>query len=88
MLPPFAYWTSHDFRARAAAGQAGRISEARMGWDITDYGQGDFDDLGLFLFTARNGLLSDLRRGGGMCYAEKLLISRHDQILPIAHPCY
>jgi D-lyxose ketol-isomerase len=54
-----------------------------MGWDITDYGQGDFDRLGLFLFTLRNGLLSDLRRGGGMCYAEKLLISRQDQISPM-----
>jgi hypothetical protein len=54
-----------------------------MGWDITDYGQGRFDDLGLFLFTLRNGQLADLQRGGGMCYAEKLLISRRDQLSPM-----
>lgn len=39
--------------------------------------------MGLFLFTLRNGLLSDLQAGGGMCYAEKLLISRRDQLSPM-----
>ena len=37
----------------------------------------------MFLFTLRNGRLSDLQRGGGMCYAEKLLISKQDQISPM-----
>jgi D-lyxose ketol-isomerase len=59
------------------------ILNARLGWDITDYGQGDFDKLGLFLFTLRNGSQEDLKRGGGMCYAEKIMISRHDQISPM-----
>ncbi|MBT8475947.1 MAG: D-lyxose/D-mannose family sugar isomerase [Rhodobacteraceae bacterium] len=80
VLPPFAYWSPDEFRART---DASRIVAARMGWDITDYGQGDFDALGLFLFTLRNGDLADLQRGGGMCYAEKLLISRQDQISPM-----
>lgn len=80
-LPPFAGWSVQQFRDRAA--QARRIVEARMGWDITDYGQGDFDRLGLFLFTLRNGDLADLRAGGGMAYAEKLLISRRDQLSPM-----
>jgi D-lyxose ketol-isomerase len=79
-LPPFAYWSPDEFMARTDAGQ---IAARRLGWDITDYGRGDFDRLGLFLFTLRNGLLADLRRGGGMCYAEKLLISRQDQISPM-----
>jgi len=80
VLPPFAYWTPDQFKAR---GDARRIVDSRMGWDITDYGQGRFDQMGLFLFTLRNGLLADLQRGGGMCYAEKLLISRHDQTSPM-----
>lgn len=80
-LPPFAFWTPDQFRTNAA--RAGRVISGRCGWDITDYGQGRFDDLGLFLFTLRNGLLSDLQRGGGMCYAEKLLISRQDQLSPM-----
>ncbi len=80
-LPPFAYWSPDEFRANRA--KARRIIDARMGWDITDYGQGDFDNLGLFLFTLRNGQLVDLERGRGMVYAEKLLISRQDQISPM-----
>ena len=82
-LPPFAYWTPDDFRARVADGSAVRIADARMGWDITDYGQGTFETFGLFLFTLRNGSLADLQRGGGMVYAEKLLISKQDQLSPM-----
>lgn len=80
VLPPFAYLPPEAFRAGSAVRT---IVDRRLGWDITDYGQGDFDRLGLFLFTLRNGTLSELRRGGGMCYAEKLLISRQDQISPL-----
>jgi len=80
VLPPFAYWTPEEMRARAPGT---RIVPARMGWDITDYGRGAFDSLGLFLFTLRYGELADLSRGRGMCYAEKLLISRQDQLSPM-----
>ena len=80
-LPPFAYWTPEEMRARRS--EIKGIVSGRMGWDITDYGQGRFDELGLFLFTLRNGRQADLKRGGGMCYAEKLLISRKDQLSPM-----
>lgn len=80
-LPPFAYWTPEEFAAQAT--HARHVIDARCGWDITDYGAGDFDQMGLFLFTLRNGLLGDLTAGGGMCYAEKLLISRQDQLSPM-----
>ena len=33
VLPPFAYWSPEEFRARK---DAGAIVETRMGWDITD----------------------------------------------------
>ncbi|PIB24561.1 D-lyxose/D-mannose family sugar isomerase [Amylibacter kogurei] len=81
VLPPFAYWTPDEFRQRKDI--ANNVINARCGWDITDYGAGDFDKMGLFLFTLRNGRLADLQRGGGMCYAEKLLISRQDQLSPM-----
>ena len=80
-LPPFAYWTPEEMRARRREIEG--IVSGRMGWDITDYGQGRFDEMGLFLFTLRNGRQADLKRGGGMCYAEKLLISRKDQLSPM-----
>jgi D-lyxose ketol-isomerase len=81
ILPPFAYWSPGEMKDRAR--EIGGIVGARLGWDITDYGQGKFDELGLFLFTVRNGSEEDLKRGGGMCYAEKIMISRQDQISPL-----
>jgi len=81
VLPPFAYWTPEEMRARR--GTIDGIVHARLGWDITDYGKGKFDELGPFLFTLRNGRLSDLKGGGGMCYAEKIMISRRDQVSPM-----
>lgn len=81
VLPPFAYWTPEEFTANAD--RVASVITARCGWDITDYGAGRYDELGLFLFTLRNGRLADLQRGGGMCYAEKLLISKQDQLSPM-----
>ncbi len=81
VLPPFAAWAPEEFAARKS--DAAHVISTRCGWDITDYGAGDFERMGLFLFTLRNGLLSDLQAGGGMCYAEKLLISRQDQLSPM-----
>ncbi|WP_299655192.1 D-lyxose/D-mannose family sugar isomerase [uncultured Jannaschia sp.] len=80
-LPPFADWTPEEFVK--SLNRARHVIDARCGWDITDYGAGDFETMGLFLFTLRNGRLADLRKGGGMCYAEKLLISRQDQLSPM-----
>lgn len=81
VLPPFANWSPDKFQSRSV--EARQIIKTRCGWDITDYGAGRFDEMGLFLFTLRNGRLADLRRGSGMCYAEKLLISRQDQLSPM-----
>ena len=79
VMPPFAYWSPDEMKSRKPAG----IIDARLGWDITDYGQEKFDDLGLFLFTVRNGRAEDLARGTGMLYAEKIMISRKDQLSPM-----
>ena len=80
-LPEFAYWSAEKFREKQE--EAKEIIRAGCGWDITDYGKGNFQKTGLFLFTLRNGKLADLTSGKGMCYAEKLLISRHNQVAPM-----
>lgn len=77
--PPFGHWTPDEMRSEKGA----HIRDRRLGWDITDYGQGDFDTMGLFLFTMRNGDLSELGQQGAMLYAEKLMISRQDQLSPM-----
>lgn len=79
VMPPFAYWSPKEMQSKKPAG----IVDARLGWDITDYGEGKFDEMGLFLFTTRNGSVADLTRGRGMLYAEKIMISRKDQYSPM-----
>ncbi|WP_206456140.1 D-lyxose/D-mannose family sugar isomerase [Aurantimonas marina] len=81
VMPPFAYLSPSEMKARR--GDLSAIVERRLGWDVTDYGKGDYDRLGLFLFTVRNGDSADLKAGRGMLYAEKIMISRHDQISPM-----
>ena len=78
-MPPFADWSPDRIRSDEAA----TIRTRGMGWDITDYGQGRWDQMGLFLFTVRNGTLADLSTGRGMLYAEKIMISRRDQLSPM-----
>ena len=78
-LPPFAYLSPQELRDSNHA----EIKARRMGWDITDYGKERFDELGLVLFTTRNGLNGDLGKKSAMLYAEKIMISRENQLSPM-----
>lgn len=80
-LPPFAYWTPAEWQAQAA--HISEIAACHLGWDITDFGSGDFERVGLILFTIRNGLPQNLASGQGKIYAEKLLIIGENQITPL-----
>lgn len=80
-LPPFAGWSPEELLDHRP--EIGPIIAARLGWDLTDFGQGAFDETGQLLFTLRNGTVEDLRRGSGMCYAEKAMVSRREQIVPL-----
>jgi hypothetical protein len=71
-LPPFAFWSLKEWSKMGP--EAAEIVERGLGWDITDFGLGDYAKAGLFLFTIRNGRLEDLRRGIGKVYAEKIMI--------------
>ncbi len=80
-LPPFAYWSPAEWQAKGL--EVREIVENGLGWDITDFGQGDFDKLGLFLFTVRNGSIANLKSCTGKVYAEKIMIVGVDQITPM-----
>jgi len=80
VLPPFAYLSPQELKNSPAKAL---IHQRGMGWDITDYGQGKFEEMGLFLFTVRNGNPDDLQIGRGMLYAEKIMISKKDQLSPM-----
>lgn len=78
-LPPFAYFTPQEWKEKGE--EYDEIRNNMLGWDITDYGRGDFEKVGLFLFTIRNGNFSDPQNK--KTYAEKLLISDEDQYSPM-----
>lgn len=80
-LPPFAKWSPDDWRNKGP--ECREIVEQQLGWDITDFGSGDFAGTGLFLFTVRNGTLEELTRENGKIYAEKIMIVQEEQITPI-----
>jgi D-lyxose ketol-isomerase len=79
-LPPFAFWSPADWQSKGP--RCRWIVQQQLGWDITDFGLGDFDRQGLFLFTIRNGTLGGAADAGSKPYAEKLLIARENQITP------
>lgn len=80
-LPPFAYWTPEAWRTKGE--EAREIVDNKLGWDITDFGQGNYKEFGLFLFTIRNGSIENLRTGEGKTYCEKVLVVDADQVTPM-----
>jgi len=80
-LPPFAYWSPDDWQQKGE--EVREIVDHQLGWDITDFGSGDYEKIGLFIFTIRNGRLEDLNKGQGKLYAEKILVADVDQVTPM-----
>ncbi len=80
-LPPFAYWTLEDWQSKRE--EAHEIIDRRLGWDVTDFGQGNYRNVGLCLFTLRNGSPENLTTLRGKTYAEKILIVDRGQVTPL-----
>lgn len=80
-LPPFAYYTPERWAEiienPAERRKHAEIIEHNLGWDVPDFGSGNFMKRGLFLFTIRNGRMDTKRN-----YAEKIMISRENQETP------
>ncbi len=77
-LPPFALWTPEEWETKGS--EYDEIRRNMLGWDITDFGSGDFHKVGLLLVTLRNGNAAD-----PACkkpYAEKLLLVEEGQVTP------
>lgn len=80
-LPSFAFWSLDDWRAKGQ--ECREIVDAGLGWDVIDFGLGKFDEIGLVLFTIRNGVWNDKRYPKPYC--EKVLISLENQLTPDHH---
>ena len=77
-LPPFAFWSPAEWEEKGS--EYDEIRDNMLGWDITDFGHGDYAHLGLLLFTVRNGSHNDPRYPKP--YAEKILIVGEGQVTP------
>lgn len=84
-MPPFAYYGVEDWKALEADQE--ELVENMLGWDITDFGSGDFDKIGLTIFTYRNGNFYNQEKYPKV-YAEKLLLVNDGQILPFHYHWY
>ena len=83
-LPRFASWSPEEWLNHGE--EIREIIDCNLGWDLTDFGRGDFAREGLLLFTIRNGVAGDPRYPKP--YAEKIMISRSMQVtLTHCHEC-
>lgn len=78
-LPMFGHWTLDEWKNQKD--NLENIYKTKLGWDVTDFGSGDFDKVGAVLFTIRNGI--DDGMDVGTPYAEKVILMKSGQELPL-----
>lgn len=78
-LPPFCHFTPEEWETKGS--EYDEIRDNMLGWDITDYGLGDFEKVGFALITIRNGNQNNPKYK--KVYAEKLLMLKEGQTSPM-----
>ena len=80
-LPAWATWSPECWRR--AGHEADEVRRCMLGWDITDFGSGRYSEIGLLLFTLRNGPHGQPRADGATKdYCEKLMLVDERQVTP------
>ena len=79
-LPPFCHFTPEDWQTKGH--EYDEVRDCMLGWDITDYGMGNFDKMGFSLITIRNGNRAMADKYPKV-YAEKLLYLKEGQYSPM-----
>ena len=80
LLPPFCNFTPEEWKEKGH--DYDEVRDNMLGWDITDYGLGDFDKVGFSLITIRNGNLK-MKDKYTKSYAEKSFYSKEGQYSPM-----
>ena len=75
-LPPFCHFTPAEWLEKGH--EYDEVRDCMLGWDITDFGSGDFDKIGFSLITIRNGNRKMTAKYPKV-YAEKLLYLKEGQ---------
>ena len=79
-LPPFCDITPEEWKEKSH--EYDEVRDNMLGWDITDYGLGKFDQVGFSLITLRNGN-PKMSQKYPKPYAEKLLYIKEGQMAPM-----
>ena len=78
LLPEFCHWSPDDWQDKGA--EYNEIRDNMLGWDVTDFGMGNFAQLGLVLVTIRNGNVHNSKYT--KTYAEKIIMIQEGQVAP------
>jgi D-lyxose ketol-isomerase len=78
-VPPWVRWIPADWKGKGKECQ--EIIDNYLGWDLTDFGRGEFKKCGLIMLTVRNGNMKNPKYKKK--YAEKILIVGEEQLTPI-----
>lgn len=78
-LPPFLAWTPQEWAEKGH--EFDEIRDNMLGWDVTDYGMGNYEELGIALITIRNGNTNNTKYT--KTYAEKLIMIEEGQVSPM-----
>jgi D-lyxose ketol-isomerase len=76
-LPGWAFWSPDDWKGKRE--EAAEIIDCGLGWDITDFGSNDFENVGLINFNLRNGIVNQTAKP----YCEKIIVVKENQITPL-----
>ena len=77
-LPPFLSFTPEEWKTKGH--EYDEIRDNALGWDITDYDEGNFETKGLYLITIRNGNVHNPKYT--KTYAEKIMMLKEGQVSP------
>lgn len=75
-LPPFCHFTPKEWKEKGH--DYDEVRDCMLGWDITDFGSGNFDKYGFSLITIRNGNRNNAQSYPKV-YAEKVLFLKEGQ---------
>ena len=76
-LPQWLDWTYQEWETKGP--ECEEIKRNGLGWDVTDFATGDFENVGLTAVTVRNGNV----KFDNKTYCEKIMMVRVGQVTPI-----
>lgn len=76
-LPEWTKWSAAEWHTKGE--ECDEIRNNGLGWDVTDFGKGDFLQEGLTLVTLRNGKGAQDKK----VYCEKIMMVRNKQVTPV-----